>query len=845
MISPETENQSRKLFLLRGGIALFVFFIPLIYGSVHYFVLITEYLLALFLLLTYFYLRGEISLIKPSAIFLAFLGFTLLITIIQTIPLPLSLLRFLSPKSYELLTQINSIYDKIIEPVRFYTISIEPYISLEYIIRIIVLILIFIAASQEEFSETQILTRAIAYCGAVIVLYGFIEGLLNFRTYYSQNLSITNEGIIPSVFINPNHQAGFLGLALFSGISLFYSSSDKNERVMFLFCSALSGAGIFLTLSRGGIIALIASLLFLSALIMRNRFSARKSFFILLVSLFVIIIAFYLAYQEILSELSTLTDIKRMENEKYRLVLSSAELFKDFLLTGTGKGGFETIFNIYREDTFFVSFSLMENQIFQQLADYGIFHFIIMLITTGYFAYTFLRHTLTVRTALLVTGVFYILLQNLVDFNLEIFSVQIAVIIIVAALISRLGHIRNEAGDALFDKKPIPLKNIRFITASVLVVVLFAISVFLTHSNRREKVESEVELMLNTGLSPEDGYFTEQVRKFPFNYYIPAAIAARNFLDTTKPVIKSYLLHSSLINPIAFEPHYMLYRYYMKKGEFANAQSECRLAIKYARYNRERLIYSELLKNVNRNELFKYIPYIPEKISSFADYLVANSEPELAKEFIEDALYLSEKNTDIIRGAFYIYIRLRDIPNAEKALKKYEENEKGYSLNLLRGILYEIQDKNEDAIREFTLAENLNPLNADIILRIANLYKKMGKLEEARRNYLKVFLCDNINTDTKISVYTSLADSYLREKNSFEALKYLRTALSLRNNDIGIRLTIASICERNGNLNCALNEYRDILRISPGYKLAEEKVKALEKRLKEIEENRKFEELKK
>ncbi|MCX7959198.1 MAG: hypothetical protein N3B13_09140, partial [Deltaproteobacteria bacterium] len=200
---------------MRGLIALSVFFIPLIYGSVHYFVLITEYALLLVVLLLYLFLKREIIFIRPSLIFLAFLGFTLLITIIQIIPLPLDLLRFLSPKEYELLIQINGIYDKLIEPIRFYTLSIEPFISLEYLLRIIILILIFIVASQDEFSESQILIRSIAYCGAIIVLYGFVEGLLSFRTYYSQNISLTNEGIIPSVFINPNHQAGFLGLSLF------------------------------------------------------------------------------------------------------------------------------------------------------------------------------------------------------------------------------------------------------------------------------------------------------------------------------------------------------------------------------------------------------------------------------------------------------------------------------------------------------------------------------------------------------------------------------------------------------------------------------------------------------
>ncbi|MCX7959513.1 MAG: tetratricopeptide repeat protein, partial [Deltaproteobacteria bacterium] len=455
------------------------------------------------------------------------------------------------------------------------------------------------------------------------------------------------------------------------------------------------------------------------------------------------------------------------------------------------------------------------------------------------------RHTLTIRTALLITGVFYILLQNLVDFNLEIFSIQTTLIIIIATLISRLRHLQSELDKPHFPPEKIILNTSHFIIISSILTILFITGILLTGSNRREKIEAETELMLNTGLNPDDIYFKKQIRKFPFNYYLSAAVAARNYLDTEKPIIKAYLLHSSLINPIAFEPHYMLYRYFMKKGEFANAQSECRLAIRYARWNKERLIYSELLRSVNRKELFKYIPYTPDKITSFADYLLGNSETELAREFIEDALYLSENNPDIIKSAFFIYIRLRDIENAEKILKKYEEKEKGYYIHLLRGIFYEAQNRDEEALRHFIAADTMKPLNSEILIRIANLYKKTERFEEARRYYLKVFLCDNINTDTKVSVYINLAESYLRQKNSYEALKYMRTALNLRNNDIGIRSSIASICEQNGNLNCALTEYRDILRINPAYKPAEDKVRLLEKRLKEIEENRRLEQLRK
>ncbi len=845
MISPEIEKIYKKELLLRNGIALFIFLIPLIYGSVHYFVLITEYVLALALILSYFFINREIKLIKPSLIFLLFIGFTLLITLIQLIPLPLAIVRFLSFREYELLTEINSLYTGIIEPIKFFTLSIEPYINMEYLIRIIVFLFIFIIASQDEFAKTGILLKSIAYCGALIVLYGFVDALLNFKTYYSQNIHLTNVGILPSIFINPNHQAGFLGLATFTGLSLYYSTEAKNEKIIFLFCSILSGAGIFLTISRGGIIAFAASLIFLSALLFRERLSIQKSLIFSISILIIIIFSFYLAYQEISSEIATLMDMKRIENEKYRLVLNSVNLFKDFILLGVGKGGFETIFNLYRDDTIFVSFSLMENQIFQQLADYGVFYFIIMLGIIVYFSYTFLRQNLTIRTSILVAGIFYILLQNLVDFNLEIFSVQIAFIVIIATLIYRLSYLKTEGRESVYNPIIIRIKNITFYSAAIILIIVFILVILISSSNRKEKIEAETELMLNAGLSSADSYFIDRIKKFPFDYYIPAAIAAKNYLDTTNSVIRSYLFHSSLINPIAFEPHYMLYRHFLKKGEYANAQSECRMALRYSRDNKTRLIFSELLRSVKKNELFKYIPYTPATITSFADYLISVNEVELAKEFIEDALYISEKNPDVIKSAFNIYIRLNDLKNAEKTLKMYEEIDKGFNQNLLRGLLYEIQKKYEDALKEYIIADTKDPLNAKILMKIGDINKKMGRVEEARQNYLKIFLCDGINNDTKVQVYVNIADTYLMQKNNYDALRFLRTAQSMKPLDTAIKFRIASICERNGNLNCALNEYRGILILNPENTFASSKVQEIEKRLKEIEEYKRLEQLKK
>lgn len=843
MIRGTKLTPTEKINALQIFFAAFIFILPLIFGSVHYAVLLAEYTIISILILLYFYYRKEFEFIRPTIIFATFIFVTLTITVFQLIPLPISLIKILSPKEYEILSSINKIYSNIIQPVGYHTISIEPYINLEYLIRIIVLFFLFVIASQREFTESRILLKAILFSGAVIVFYGFVEGLLNFKTFFSHSIYLTNTGILPSVFINTNHQAGFLGIATFSGLSLYYSSRYRNERLLFLFFSILCGVGIFITLSRGGIIAFIVSIILFFTLFYKERLLLKRSSIILPGILLIIIIAFYMAYQEIISELSTLTDMERMEREKYRLVLNSAGLFKDFLLTGTGKGGFEAIFNLYREDIAFVNFSHMENQLFQQLADYGIIYFIIVIALIFYFSHLFLRHQLSLPTSLIFLGVFFIFLQNLVDFNLEIFSIQCSVIVLIATLISRFFSLRDVDEKAVFKEYVVTLTRKRWAILTTIYLLIFTYSIITVYTNQRERVEAKVDLMLMSGTRADDEYFKKVIRRHLFNYYIPATIAARNYLDTENPIIKAYLLHSSLINPVAFEPHYMLYRYYFKIGDLSNAASSCRLALKFSRDSKRRLIFAELLKNVKKTELFKFVPYTPEVITAFSGYLLSISEVEIAKEFIEDAIYLAKDSPEIIKNAFLIYINLRDIPNAEKTLHMYEKTNSNYWIYLLRGILMETKGLYEQALTQYKIADDMNPLNSEIIIRIANLLKHRGNMEEARSYYIKTFLCDNINTDMKINIYRNIASTYLIQNNSYEALKHLRTALHLDPQNTSIRMEIAQICLRNGNLHCTLSEYRSIILINPEYPGISEKIRVLEDKLKEIEDNRRIEQI--
>lgn len=152
-----------------------------------------------------------------------------------------------------------------IPPVR--TLSLDPYSTRLVLVQIAGLLVYFSAVLV--FTDTphrlRVLVRTIIVFGFLLAIFGLTQSFTSpTKVFWIRELS---QSTAFGPFINRHHFAGYMELALALPLGLLFSGSiDKEKRFVYLFVAAMMGVALIMTNSRGGIIALVAEILFLTVL---------------------------------------------------------------------------------------------------------------------------------------------------------------------------------------------------------------------------------------------------------------------------------------------------------------------------------------------------------------------------------------------------------------------------------------------------------------------------------------------------------------------------------------------------------------------------------------------------
>jgi len=176
----------------------------------------------------------------------------------------------------------------------------------------------------------------------------------------------------------------------------------------------------------------------------------------------------------------------------------------------------------------------------------------------------------------------------------------------------------------------------------------------------------------------------------------------------------------------------------------------------------------------------------------FARYFENNGDYRTALNFLQQVLAKEPLNVRAhARLGMIYYYEL----NAEAALRSYQTalalNPFDYNTHYNLGELYRtLFDDNENALREFVAALDVNPAHSDANFRAGLICAENGMLKEAAR--------------------------------------YLEASLGENRQDIRRLLQLAAVYERLGDRNTALPIYKEITNIDPLHSIAIQKIKFLE-----------------
>jgi len=249
-------------------------------------------------------------------------------------------------------------------------------------------------------------------------------------------------------FVNRNHFAGFLemGVALAGGL-MIGRVVKQVWMAVYASCALAMCAGIGLSASRGGVLALAAEIVFLVLIAIPTFFHSRKqeksrragvlirSAAALLIGAGAIVGAMLLVGSEGLvanfSQLQAETVGELPASERFSrrdIWRATTELIKDHPLTGVGLGAFQFAYTRYDQSSGIQRVEQSHNDYLQIVADSGFIGgaialvFVILLFVRGFS--TIQTHNRQKRAVVMgaLTGCFAIAVHSIVEFNLQITS---------------------------------------------------------------------------------------------------------------------------------------------------------------------------------------------------------------------------------------------------------------------------------------------------------------------------------------------------------------------------------------------------------------------------------------
>jgi O-antigen ligase len=144
------------------------------------------------------------------------------------------------------------------------TLSLDPYSTRLVLVQLATLLIYF--AATLVFVDTphrlQVLVRTIMIFGFFLALFGLTQSFTSpTKVYWIREL---NQSTAFGPFINRHHFAGYMELTIALPLGLLFAGAvDKEKRLLYLFIAGIMGVALVMTASRGGIVSLVAEIVFL------------------------------------------------------------------------------------------------------------------------------------------------------------------------------------------------------------------------------------------------------------------------------------------------------------------------------------------------------------------------------------------------------------------------------------------------------------------------------------------------------------------------------------------------------------------------------------------------------
>ena len=751
---------------------------------------------------------------------------------LQCLPLPMALLRLLSP-------QAAGSYSFSLEGLPGVTgahpLSLDGPATGRELAKTFAYAVAFFVAAQLATSRRarRRLAIALALSGLLIAAIGYLHRLLGLGQLFGRPIYEVATPRFVTTFGNSNNAAGLFVLCAPIALGLALRSREGTKRILWGLAYLLIGAAVFLTVSRGGMAAFLIGQIVFGAILWGSRPPpvsgqamhaprAQRLAATVVAVVAVLGVAGYLGYQPIADRLSDVSSLGRARHAgKLIGFVESLGMVRDFPLTGIGRGAFPTASARYL--SFSQTAEYVENEPIQLVVDLGIpaavtvlVLLLIALVRAGR------RNELAPLELGLWVGLFSLGLQNLADFSLELGGVALPAVVALALLLS------GQARDA---PEPRPARILpAWALLACLAAVLPVAALALVRSSPDWRVETDRFAKLAPFLDGDGAAEAAGpvLARHPASYLVPLAVADRYLHDRMPGAALIWANRAMYFRHDLPAGHLIAATSLAELGRRDQALLEARTYFQLASGN------LTALKSVARfypavDDLRSAVDDSGPGLESLAEFLVARGRLGDAARVAELAVVASPEDPGIHCRAAGVLIAAGQVDEAEaeaeRAIALAPDQSSGFlALENARATAGDLEGA------EAALAEGLrvHPPQDDLVLALVKLQLSTGHAEQAEASLHQ--LGPQVSEGQRAQLFALQGAIYAREGRTVKAEEAYRNASRLAPS-AGYAWTLVQLLEGDSQLSAAQQALQE-LRASVG----DEQRPAIDRRIAQEQE---------
>lgn len=339
------------------------------------------------------------------------------------------------------------------------TLSVNPFATQTTAIHFFALFLMFGVTLVLIDSATRIrrLAIVITVFGFAYAFFAILQSVLSPLKIYG----IYEAGAPFGSFVNRHNFAAYMEMTLALPLGLiFVGAVRKDKRLLFITAIALMGVALLLSLSRGGLVALLSEVIFLVLITTGAKHRSKLGLKLALAGLLLIAVvggAIFVGGETSLTRVAETAATDDLTTGRSNIWSVTVDVIKANMPLGAGLGAFGVAYTRHDTMSGLERVEQAHNDYLQVLADAGI----VGLIIGGFFLFGLFRLSRgvnsignTYRRGIAVgalAGIFAILVHSIFDFVLHTTAVSVLFLMLVALLVASRSSYDDDIDESIHD----------------------------------------------------------------------------------------------------------------------------------------------------------------------------------------------------------------------------------------------------------------------------------------------------------------------------------------------------------------------------------------------------------